>query len=364
MKSEDELYIAIEKYIHQKMDTTEAQEFEKQLAESPEVAQKVQLQRLAKELILKNRLAQLADYSKELQQKEIKHQQYAKIAKIGACLLLAGLSAYFFIKPTEHSLPTPHKHDDSITRSPKDKVAVSTATSKPQGIQKSSQKTAAKPAQEVIFPNTREVNRPIEAPLPIHEHAGKPIEDKVPHVEPIIEKPTAPNKESHGPCHQVTLEAHIQTFKTCVGESEGAISVSQVQGGHKPYSFKVLSLVDHQEKGLSGLEAGKYSVSITDSKNCSQVFENIVVGSKACNIDHQFNPALGEVWEAPSSSTPAELYIRDPSGHLVFQKHIGALDKISWDGKSLDGHLQFGIFVYLLKYADGTQQQGNITVLQ
>lgn len=364
MKNEDELYIEVEKYLHQKMEATELEAFEKQLNENPEIQQKVQVQRLAQEYIVKNRLSQLSNYSKELQHKEVKQQQYARFAKIGVGVLIAGLSAYLFIKPTEPSL-APSQKTDSVYTPKNEKTAPSVTPIIPQNTGKDINQATSKVVQKPINSSTEKISEQTAVPLPIEEQTKKPLEPIVARSEALVEKSvTIQNKEIYGPCHQVILKAHIESFKTCAGESEGAISVSQIQGGHKPYQIKLISAADHQEKGLSNLEAGNYVVSITDSKNCSQVFDNIIVSTKPCNVDTHFNPVLGEVWEVPSSSLAADLHIHDQSGRLVFQQHISAMDRASWDGKNLDGRLQSGIFVYLLKYADGTQRQGNITVLQ
>lgn len=365
MKSEDQLYIEIERYLHKKMEGTELRAFEKHIAENPEVAQKVQVQRLAHEMIIKNRLNQLSNYSKELQQKDLKRQQYKIMAKIATGLLLAGLSIYFFTKQTVHTLPVPQTAD-SMHVSSNNAVIPSSTAQKSQIKEKNSSPIVLKPTVKASISKNREEAHVSEATtLPTQEHLQRPLEEKISQPDVSVVKPiVVPSHEIQGPCHQVLLKAHIETFKTCVGENEGVISVSRIQGGHKPYALKLISAVDHQERGFSGLEAGKYIVSITDSKNCTQVFEEIIIASKPCHVDHQFNPALGEVWEVPSSAVAADLYIHDQSGQLIFQKHISALDQISWDGKSLNGHLQSGIFVYLLKYTDGTQQQGNITVLQ
>lgn len=67
---------------------------------------------------------------------------------------------------------------------------------------------------------------------------------------------------------------------SCFGGSDGAIDIS-VSGGEAPYTFvwsKTGGGFSASTEDVSGLEAGTYSVTIRDAKNCPYTLEGIVVG--------------------------------------------------------------------------------------
>ena len=67
------------------------------------------------------------------------------------------------------------------------------------------------------------------------------------------------------------------TSTTCFGDSDGAITSSGVTGGPPPYTFSWTGTAQTTES-ISGLSAGTYTLTVTDSIGCSNVFPPVVVG--------------------------------------------------------------------------------------
>jgi hypothetical protein len=64
------------------------------------------------------------------------------------------------------------------------------------------------------------------------------------------------------------------TDLTCYASNDGSISLGFINGGSAPYSYEWSN--GETGKLISGLSAGIYSVTITDSKGCSKTFSEVV----------------------------------------------------------------------------------------
>jgi CHU_C Type IX secretion signal domain len=372
MKTEDELYNEIEQFLNKDLKAPALKSFKEKVAQDPELDYQVKLQGMANDLVIKNRLAQVAELSKSIQKQELAKQQYIKYGRMGALVVAVGISGYFLVDqlaPKPSNVKNESKSMMQVTQPNHDTILGSTVV-----IPKQPQTPIT---AEVHKNNTdskaAEKDNPIvkENANPVLEQLSSPSKDAEHKDITIIKEKTEPNttipKVAHKeevPCKGVVLKATIHGFETCEGASEGSVSVSKIQGGQEPYHYKLISKLGHIESALTNLSEGKYTLTVTDGKNCTQVFDNIVIAAKKCNVDLQFNPQLGETWDIPSVDKAGELSIYDGSGHLVFKKQISASESVTWDGKTLEGQIQSGVFVYLLKYTDGSQRQGNITVLQ
>ncbi len=373
MKTEDELYNEIEQFLNKNLEDPALKSFEEKVATDPELNYQVKLQGMANDLVIKNRLAQVAELSKSIQKQELAKQQYIKYGRMGAIVVAVGISGYFLmnqLSPKSNYLKDESKGIIHVTQPNQDTTLGNTVVMPKQQQtpvitekhENSTEPKASDKSNPIVQESSNAVVEQVSIVSKETHHKDMPIiNDK---AESSMAIPKVEHKEEQAPCKGVVLQATIHGFETCEGASEGSVSVSKIQGGNEPYHYKLMSKSGQEESALTNLSEGKYTLTVIDGKNCSQVFDNIVIAAKKCNIDLQFNPQLGETWEIPSVDKPGELTIYDNRGHLVFKKHISASESATWDGKSLEGHIQSGVFVYLLKYTDGSQKQGNITVLQ
>ncbi len=99
------------------------------------------------------------------------------------------------------------------------------------------------------------------------------IQDSTPIIKEeksIIEIRKAIHKKA--PCPIITL-INLNTTPACIGKSNGQINITDknIQNGTAPFSIKVLDQ-DDTEVRTTDLIAGRYNVSVTDSKQCDSKY--------------------------------------------------------------------------------------------
>lgn len=351
----------IEEYLLDMMTTAERSSFEKEMESNPELQREVNAHRLANDIVIERRLMDVKATLKAIDQKS-----FSNMWKwvIGGGIGLALLAGFLFL-PTDKTvsvatldqpkmaispeLSPRHKEETVVETQPKRSVEVKgTAPSKPSTALPETQK------QLTLEPTTLPA---VIASTPTAEasKAELPVE---------IDKPeTKPIPVPVDPCKWVTLSADISATPTCHGKSEGLVRISRIKGGTLPYKTTLLD-EKNQEVTTTSLSKGVYAIVITDAKGCSQRFEKISIGSKACSENIVFNPTLGETWEIPSSEQDGVLKVYDNAGSLYFWKEIQAFDKEHWSGRASNGEQKQGYFLYEIQYKDGSSAQGSITLVK
>ncbi|MFT5914521.1 MAG: hypothetical protein ACI81T_001010 [Bacteroidia bacterium] len=178
------------------------------------------------------------------------------------------------------------------------------------------------------------------------------------------------NEELHkNPCINFLPQLEFEVSDACWGKSNGEIAIQSISGGDAPYLVSLQDSTDFQSaSNLNLLRAGTYRVWLKDQKGCVALFpQEIEVDEKHCTTEYSIKPNFNEKWTIPlkSSNSNAQLTIISFKGQVVEQISIrNGLPK-TWNGRAKNGaDLPMGSYSFILKYSDGTMEQGSISIVK
>jgi len=96
---------------------------------------------------------------------------------------------------------------------------------------------------------------------------------------------------------------------TCFGFTDGAVDLTVLSGGAGPYTYSWSELSQTQD--ISGLAAGSYSVSITDTNNCPETTESITLTEPdliITSLSSQCLNGFGYIYSSTSGGTSTYTY--------------------------------------------------------
>lgn len=110
---------------------------------------------------------------------------------------------------------------------------------------------------------------------------------------------------------------------------------------------------------ISGLDSGEYTVTITDSANCS-VFKTVTIDGTQCMIPKGVSPnddGRNDTFDL-SNFNVREVKIFNRYGRTVYEKENGYTNE--WYGQTTDGDdlLPTATYYYLVTFIDGSQKSG------
>lgn len=165
------------------------------------------------------------------------------------------------------------------------------------------------------------------------------------------------------PCKKVTLQAEFSIQSTCKGEQAGSIALSRCSGGYKPYHFKVYDIHNNPSHDFMHLEAGSYKILITDAKACNS-WQEVIVPEKSCQSHYTINPFINETWESPKMDKKGYLKIVDKKGNIYFSQNLAPAEVLFWDGKSNNGDIKSGYYLFFIQYEDNSMINGTVTIIE
>lgn len=351
MSQEDKQFEEIEKYLNGELHGAELENFLARKNADPEFNDLIESHQLAEELLMQSRLS---DVKKILDEERIKSgsdNNYFRNSLFGLVLLgLIGFGLYYLTKDKTERLP---------------EVAVVSASSENNGQDveqtqkgKNISKSIPKVAEETL-------ERPMNNSNELSESAK--IEFREPqviadHHTEQQEIKTEENTASDA-CANVKITAAISTKNACLDEDNGSILVENIKGGNKPYTINILNEENKKVFSSLKLNEGEYTVSISDHSGCNSV-QKVFVKSINCPKDYVINITAGDEWEIPVSDKSGELTIFDKAGSVYFQKDLSANSKDKWNGESSGGSIETGFYHFRIKFNDGTEKNGTVTILR
>lgn len=379
MNKEEQLYEQIERYFSGEMPEQERYSFEKQMESDPELEKKVRIVQASEKLVIQHRLRQV---------KRLLHEEAENVSKgegsnyfiafAGLLLLSAGVFYMFYPGSKTEKISIQKPVVQSTPTQPKEPVE--SRNVKPENLSEQPAQPQ-KPEEKILSVKEREISAKQGGPelvptLPATDSTvflQEVLEEKkvestyvaivMPdsHKMEVIKKPERPVKKDQ--CTSVRISADVFSLPACSDETNGEIRVSDVTGGKEPYHY----FLDEKEVGTAffgQLSAGTYQVSIKDANGCLKVYKSVVVEEKPCRRDYEFNPHIGQQWEVPVSEKPGSLVIYDKAGQIYYSEEIPADEKRTWDGRSRQGTIRSGYFIFMIKYQDGQILQGSVTIAQ
>lgn len=362
MKDEQELYDFIDDYLK---GDPQADLPQVEGVDLEELSQEIAYQKVLKDAVVLNRLSQLSETIHKVdQQAQFKRKvvKYTVLLALLAALVSAGIFFYSPEKPNHTSTLTPKS--EIVVESPsKTGVAVS-----PKVI----------PSQTVVT-NTKEVEgTPAMADKP-SESQEKPVTAHPEKETAQHSLPTSPERvllhektvnHSQVDCKQVKIKANYTFENPCVGQSNGQITLEDISGGTKPYTYSIDNAKSFAtDSEFKGLNSGHYKILIKDVHNCiSDVISNVSLTETTCDTkdaqSHVFNPTR-ESWEIPNQkehSGTVEIY--NNRGILVYRANFNKFETLNWNGSSPQGEqISPGVYIYRIQYDNSTSEKGSVSVV-
>ncbi|MBC7389222.1 MAG: SprB repeat-containing protein [Opitutaceae bacterium] len=354
MKESQSTYYLIERYLKGEMDTAEQNSFLSGL--TPELKSKIKAHQLINVLVKENRLLNVKSIAQQSYKNELKTSKYIKAGIITATMSIAAFSVWF----VTNNLSDKQLQYNPITTIVKNEAII---------IKDSTLKSVK------LSPDKRILIKKVHREKTANQNGTQATEFKpAVGLDSIVTKKiihnisTSNHKEKEEisiitPCEKVKIIAKIYTTPSCTNENNGSISVSGYSGGNAPYKSILKQHNQTITTSFSELAQGNYQLLISDVNNCEAV-EDIKIESKTCLKNYHFNPFIGEKWEIPLTKLNAELTIKDNAGNTYFSTIIPAGSQEYWTGMSVNGELKPGYYLYLIQYADGSINQGSVTIVQ
>lgn len=376
MRSDKEYRDRIERYLDGEMEDNELLEFKKQVEINQELKEELEFYKMANSFVIENKISSvknlIANEEKEyIQRKKVQKIRTTVLAIIGATIIIGAVYLWQSGKPNKVTSsihpneingdsnnvnPTEPKDISIIIESPSEKN-LDALTNKKEVQPKGPKFVGIDTIKNTSATSKKDIVANPDKKTDLNNFASPTTSpDKG-----TDSKPDAAPKHT-SICDDVHIIAKTQIHGTCVGQTQGEIHVTNVKGGSSPYSYELSGLDQNSDGVFTNLDIGVYKLSITDKNSCVKIFENLKVTEKACRLDLYMelssqNPIIFPVYEKAGS-----LSIFDKKGILIYSANIGRNERLEWNGLANGGILQAGYYPFIIRFEDGTIQNGSITV--
>ncbi len=239
---------------------------------------------------------------------------------------------------------------------------------------KTEAKTSTKEIEASGSPNNEPENKLTskkgENSKPLKEKSTTTIKQEVVVKKDSLTNMKNPEKLDVGdPCITTVIKAKPMISPACEGERNGGfyLDVEAVSGGKSPYHYSFdgakVRLVTQNGIKYDNLAAGNYMLVLADADSCMGSVV-IVVNEKVCMEERQFsfNPTKKSLRITLQHSDDGVVEIRSETGMRVFKQEVQTA--FEWDGRDDDGNeVASGIYHFVVRYSNGIQEHGFITVI-
>ena len=160
-------------------------------------------------------------------------------------------------------------------------------------------------------------------------------------------------------CEQNVPNWSLEPNSTCTNSKDGTV-VLHLQNEESIGSTKILSM-DKEEMNNNDLAAGNYTFEIVDLRNCRYT-KSFRIDTKLCPVDYKLNPDFGE--DIDFSGKEGILSISNQAGELYFQANLEQLDNYRWNGRSNNGNIDDGLFIFRIEKDNQQIEFGTITIIR
>ena len=360
MSEDYSLYEKIDSYLKGTLSAMEKAAFTQEMEQDESLRQKVELHEIANNVILTKQLLLLQGKIKQdlTAKKQLGRYKWILLSVALSAIIISGSIFLFKNKTAQKQLVESRVlSKDSIPVLSKDDNTIYTAPIT------SSKERSANSNSPLI---TAKTNDSIILIAPEKKVAPEPTFAVSKVVSTVQNNSDSQTKID---CSVFSFEDAVSTVATCSGEQNGKIQIntSKIKGGNAPYLFSISRKPTYKSDAtFLYLNAGNYLLSVKDKNECV-VQKEIEIEEKGCARlnAYAFSPNF-EKWEIPfKQNKQGEIKIFNKSGILIYTSIFGNGHDNTWDGKSLEGNLMdSGYFVYILKYNDGEEERGSVTIRQ
>ena len=379
MKTRENDFDQIERYLDGNIDEDEMSLFEQQFQKNPELNNNIDIVKKGRKLIVQHSLLEVKELIKQEESKYFKNILIKKWVVFLSLLLVIISSLYIYSKISKKDEVikldnTTQKENNFEQNSFKTPLPISLnepslpfIESKKNSSKVESEMLIQKPTGESISSKQLPIELPKNESLTISEIISALPNEEVLDINSISDNPkekTIPipfdNKKID--CSLSSIESEIDTKPSCNGLKAGSIHLHLTVGGKAPYQYAINNSGLKKSGVFENLLPGKYTIQITDKDGCSKVLSNILIESKDCRKHFDFNPFAGELWKVPEELGLGHLTIYDRAGKIYFEKEITGGEKESWTGISASGEIIPGYYLFSMKGENNQLQQGSITI--
>lgn len=393
MSKDNKLYHQIEDYLNGKLNGAELATFEKALASDTELRKTVEASKIADELVIENRIMNAKNILVQHHAASGKKTIFRNKALLGTGIVLISAGLWWGIsqydqqeeqdivdeKVTNRDIAEKKSENDAIIKQP-EQVKQNTENDNIQGQTEDSKAEKSNTSPENTTNLVKENdNKNVTATEPkdtldTKKHKEKEEKDSSSTATTLFPNKELKTKDSSvqknttnkvvdiHPCDTAILRPSVKTRDACRGENNGEVTLDKTTGGKSPYHSILLD--DHeQEVSFEKLSAGNYVVKIEDINGCTAT-EKIHIDQKYCKEEYSFNPSFGEQLELPAFDQGGKMIVYDTNGSVFKEIQLYPNEPLTWDGKSQNGQVKPGYYAFTIKFNDGSQKTGNITIVQ
>lgn len=188
---------------------------------------------------------------------------------------------------------------------------------------------------------------------------------------PII--PKAKDTPKYDPCKNLLFEASVETKAACENANNGiiAIELNKTKAGNGPYYYSIDNGKSFYKASSLNVGSGTYKLFLKNGSKCILSYPNeIIVSETKCKNtettnSYVFNLTYDTGWELPINpeKTAQNIKIVDKIGRDVYFTEIINGSPKFWDGTANKSQfVESGLHFYIIKYEDGTTDQGTINI--
>ncbi len=359
-------YELIDKFLSGNLSDSEKIQFNKLMTDDSEFATEVEEFDFAQQVIVDQELGSLkAKIASDLNRRRKTRNRTRNIGmtSLGIALLLTVI--YVTSNPEnkkEQPLNKPEKISDTIYNK---EVSVDSFIFDDLEV-------STKPTEQFeptkSLPSTVEDNKPLgndQEPIETIADSSNTMVSDENTVESEEETKGKRNPDSNiNPCDNTTIIIDvINITPACKRDNNGSFSL-KATGGTKSCLFSSNGGRDYQKSpDFKFLFAKQYEVIAKDENGCQSKIRSINVPEKVClKTEYVFNPDY-EVWNIPDMGESFELYIKNSSGNIIFNKKYELGTVAQWNGKSINGETAAtGLYIFVIKTESGATTKGQITI--
>lgn len=372
MRTELETYHRIDRYIRGKMSIEEVRAFEAQLASDSQLADELAWQKtlnnLVEEVGFQGLKAKMAEDIRQLDRAALRKKWYFG-AGLFVGLLMLGSFFFWLANSSGDTKPQSPRsvRQSSVSPMVKDApLAINETKKKEGGLTATNGMQPTSKAQLVIAPVEELPIVELKSVMTETQPGASPTQEMVPTKKEVVM--LGDPEKGVSPCDGVVIEIVPTVSKACAGEENGKILFEEgrVKGGRGPYLYGLQQKVPLSSKPFFyGLAAGHYVAVIKDQVGCEQLLP-VEVGTKKCALSYSFQPDQGEVLEFPiEHSRSYSIFILNKQGVGVYTYRSSEGTAPVWNGADQHGKpLEAGLYIYLIEYANGEKEKGQITLLR
>ncbi len=367
-----ELDIFIEKYLSGELSREEITHFEQLLEKDPEFKQALAEQKLIKEASIEHGLQDIKEKLQQIHQKHQNKKSSRLLKKIIAVSLIAGLAIGSYII---FNSPQKNKENTFIYKQTQPDTLINQNNHTGKEEPNKTKNNSEPQIQDEDINKTQKndpVKNELDSPKPKQRNKERlPVQLNTKDQKQIKEFNSSLNTKDlalklTNPCNKA-FNIELITSPSCYENANGKIILVNKNETEVPYK------IFRQEKKFilddsliyNNLNHGTYHFKIESINKCDTTII-VHVNGKDCRPSLKFAPAYGETIDIPlKNGANGIIVIKSKGGEIMVQESVNNAPFFTWDGRaSSGGYVPMGVYLYTISYADGSKENGFITVLR